>query len=184
MDRRRAWLGAIVVAGSMVLAACSSGSSTTSAASSSAPPSTGAGATTSPPATTGPGANPGGSYCTALKTEKADVSKMGQEIGTAIASKDFATTKTTLATFFSTTAQALVQVEATMTGAPADVRSELGVVNRYFSQLQSTIGSATSMKQLGLAMANQADSAQLKTAGQVLDAYTKAQCGDLASPTP
>ena len=184
MSRRAARLAVVVVVGSMVLAACSSGGSTTSAASSPASPSGVGGVATSPPATatTGPGANPGSDYCTGLASEKTAMSKLSQTIGTAVASQDFATTKTTLATFFSTTAQALAQVETSMTGAPANVQAALGVVNQFFTHLQSAIASSTSLKQLGLAFEDQANSAQLRAATKVLDDYTKAQCGASASP--
>jgi hypothetical protein len=112
------------------------------------------------------------------------MSKLGSTLGTAIASNDFATTKQTLAAFFATTGQGLAQVETTMTDAPANVQAALTVVNQYFSQLQSVIASSTSMKQLETSMASQANNAQIKAAGQTLDAYTKSQCGDVTSSSP
>jgi len=182
MGRQREWLGAFVVAGALVLAACSSGSSTNAVASSG--PALPSAAATSPPATTTQGVNPGGDFCTGLKAEKANLDKLSKTLGTAIASKDYATTKQTLQTYFGATMQAIAQVEALMSDAPANVKAALNTVNQYISQFQSAIASSTSLQQLGTSMAALGNTSQLKGAGKVLSAYTKAQCGDIASPTP
>jgi hypothetical protein len=173
-----AWLAAIVFSGAMVLSACNSSSTPDTSS-----PAAGTGATT-PAATSNPGANPTSDFCTQLKTENAKFAQLGKTFGAAIASHDFATTKQTLATYFSAVAQAMSEVEASMSSAPADVQAALQTVNQYFSQLQSEIANASSLKQLETSLAAQGNSAQLKAAGATLSAYSKSQCGDLSTPSP
>lgn len=186
MRSHRALLGAIVVSSAMVLAACtSSSSSPTNAAPPSATAPAPTGSTSTGTTSTGTqGANPGSDFCTLLKAEKAKAAKLGTTIGTAFASNDFATTKKTLTAYFAAVGQALAQVEASMSSAPANVQAALQTVNVFFSQLQSSVASASSLTELQTNISAAANTANLKQAGATLKAYTTSQCGTPSSPTP
>jgi hypothetical protein len=180
MSNRRAWLGTIVVVSALVLAACSKSSTPGATSTGGAPVSVPA----SVPGSVAQAVNPGSDFCTELKTENAKAAALGKTFGSALASKDFATTKQTLAAYFGAVSQSLAQVEASMSSAPANVQAALGVVNQFFGKVQSAVASANSMKELETSMTNVSNTAQLKVAGATLSAYSKSQCGDLSSPTP
>ena len=174
MSGRRVWLGTIVVSVALVLSACSKSSTP---AASTALGSSGA------PAPSLQGVNPGGGFCSELKTENAKSAQFSKTFGTAAASQNITSIKQTLGTYFTQAEGEIARVEATMTSAPANVQAALTTINHYFSQLQSAISSATSMQQLEASMASLGkDAASLKGAAETLKAYATSQCGSVASP--
>jgi hypothetical protein len=173
MNGRWVRFATIVVSCTLVLGACSK-SSTPSAASTTSGP--------APVQTTTGGANPGSDFCTELQTEKTKLSQLGQTFGAAIASKNLTAIKQSLGTYFTAVEGAMASVEASMSSAPADVQAALTTVNAAFTQMQTAITSASSMKDLETSMEAFGSQPQLKAASKTLTAYTKSECGDIASP--
>jgi len=175
MNSRRIRFATIAVCGTLVLGACSK--SSTGATS----PTVG-GTVPAPVSTDTGGANPTGDFCTELVTEKAKLSQLGSTVGAAVASKDIATIKSTLGSYFTQVEQVMANVEASMASAPANVQAALQTVNTAFGQMQSAIANATSVQGLDASMVAFGRQPQLKAASKTLTSYTKSQCGNIASP--
>jgi hypothetical protein len=178
MGRRLVPVVAVVLAASLILGACSKSSPSAASGSVSVPtlPSVA-------PPTSEAGSNPTSDFCTALKVEKAKLNALTSNLGTAVDPTDLATTKKNLATYMAAVTQAVVEVESTMSAAPADVQAALQVFNTYLQALPDRIKNATTMA--GLADAFQGmDTPEMKSASKTLSAYAKSQCGTLSSPTP
>jgi hypothetical protein len=174
MNGRRVRFATFMVACTLVLGACSKDSTSSSASSNSSGP--------APTETMTGGANPGGDFCTQLQVEKAKLSQLGTTFGAAIASKNLPAIKQAMGTYFTAVEGAMADVEASMSSAPSDVQAALTTVNAAFTQMQTAISSATSMKDLETSMQAFGSQPQLNSASKTLSAYTKSQCGSVASP--
>lgn len=180
MRDHRIALRLVVAACAVLLAGCSSTSSTVAA--SSGPPASSAPPASTAPASNEPGSNPGSALCVQIAAEKTKVSQLSSTLGTAFASQDLATVKSTLKTYFAAVAQVMGQVEASMSSAPANVQAALVTVNGFFTQLQSAVDSAKSMQELQTSITSIGNTKQMAAASKTLAAYTTAQCG--TQPTP
>ena len=183
MRDHRVALRLVVVTCAVVLAGCTSSSPTVAASSAPpAPPASSAAPTSTDSASSVPGTNPGSALCLQIAAEKTQVSQLSSTLGTAFASQDLATVKSTLKTYFAAVAQVMGQVEASMSSAPANVQAALVTVNGFFTQLQSAVDGAKSMQELQTSITSIGNTKQMAAAGKVLAAYTTSQCG--TQPTP
>lgn len=180
MRDHRIALRLVVVTCAVLLAGCKSSSSTVAA--SSAPPASSAAPSSTESASSVPGANPGSALCLQIAAEKAKVSQLSTTLGTAFASQDLATVKSTLKTYFAAVAQVMGEVESSMSSAPANVQAALVTVNGFFTQLQSAVDSAKSMQELQTSITGIGNTKQMAAASKTLAAYTTSQCG--SQPTP
>ncbi|HYA67423.1 MAG TPA: hypothetical protein VED63_01710 [Acidimicrobiales bacterium] len=154
----------------MTLAACSLSTTSSTAAKSASSASSQA------------GANSVSSFCRYLVNSQSETSQLTTTMTQAIASANVTTAKQALDSLLSTIDQDLAMAESKIGAVAADIQAAITTVNNFFAEAKTAIANATSLSQMGTAMAG-LDTQQLEDAGETLTAYANSQCGTATSTT-